>query len=99
VRNLGRRLVPELVGDKQQLTNPGEDTAQGLSWGFLYAFTDLRDPHVTLSLEVGYLSLLANTVSPKRISQRPGGLPGRSWGSASLSVSAVPDGQSSRLRL
>jgi hypothetical protein len=49
VRDVGGRLVPELVGNEQQLADPGEDTAQGLSWGFLDAFTDLRNPHVTLS--------------------------------------------------
>jgi hypothetical protein len=49
MRDIGRRLVPELVGNKQQLADPGEDTAQGLSGGFLNAFTDLRNPHVTLS--------------------------------------------------
>jgi len=41
--------VPELVGNEQHLTDPGEDTAQGLRGDFLYAFTDLRNPHVTLS--------------------------------------------------
>jgi hypothetical protein len=47
--------VPELVGDQQQLADAGENASQGLGRGFLYAFADLRNAHVTLSLEVGIL--------------------------------------------
>jgi hypothetical protein len=48
-----RGLVPELVGYQQQLADAGEDAAQCLSRGFLNAFADLRNAHVTLSLEDG----------------------------------------------
>jgi hypothetical protein len=48
-----RGLVPELVRYQQQLADAGEYAAQGLRRGFLNAFADLRNAHVTLSLEDG----------------------------------------------
>ena len=39
--------------DEQQLADPGENATKSLGWGFLYAFADLRNAHVTLSLEDG----------------------------------------------
>src|SRR5205085_4980623 len=59
------RLVPELVGDQQQLPDSGEDPAQCLGGSFLYAFTDLRHAHVTLSSRTGTLS------APRQAPQRP----------------------------
>jgi hypothetical protein len=48
--------VPELVGNEQQLADPGEDAPKRLSGSFLNTFTDLGDAHVTFSLEDGYLA-------------------------------------------
>jgi hypothetical protein len=49
----GRRPVPELVADQQQLADTSEDSAQSLGRCFLYAFADTRDAHLALSLETG----------------------------------------------
>jgi len=47
---VSRRLVPQLVGDQQQLADPGEHAAQGLRRSLLDTVTHRRHAHVTLSL-------------------------------------------------